>query len=159
MFTEQIKTTDANKALVHRLINEWWGTNTPDPSVADELIGPDFIDHGMPGQVPGPEGVKQGAAKNAAEHATAWGDLRYTLDELIAEGDKVVARGSWSGTHKGDVKTPFGTMPGTGKKATVQAIAIFRIADGKLAEQRGMFDDLSFYQQVGAIPTPDEVSV
>ena len=81
------------------------------------------------------------------------------MDELIAEGDKVVARGSWSGTHKGDVKTPFGTMPGTGKQATVQAIAIFRIADGKLAEQRGMFDDLSFFQQVGAIPTPDEVSV
>ena len=63
MSTEQIKTTDANKALVHRLINEWWGTNTPDPSVADELIGPDFIDHGMPGQVPVPKVSSKGLLK------------------------------------------------------------------------------------------------
>jgi predicted ester cyclase len=150
--------TEANKALVQRLINEWWGKNTPAPSVADELIGPDFIDHDNPGQMPGPEGVKQGAVKNAAEFATAWGDLGYTLDELIAEGDKVVARGRWSGTHQGDVKTPFGTMPGTGKQVTVKAISIFRIADGKLAEQWSMPDDLGFFQQVGAIPTPDQGS-
>ena len=150
--------TEQNKALVHRVINEWWSTNTPDPSVADELIGPDFIDHDMPGQIPGPEGAKQGAAKNAAEYATAWGDLGYTLDKLIAEGDKVVARGSWSGTHQGDVKTPLGTRPGTGKQVTVEGITIFRIADGKLAEQWSMSDDLSFFQQVGAIPMPDEAS-
>jgi predicted ester cyclase len=149
---------ETNKALVRRLLNEWWSTNTPDPSVADEIIGPDFIDHGMPGQVPGPEGVKQGAAKNAAEHAGAWGDLGYTLDELIAEGDKVIALGSWGGTHQGDVKTPFGTRPATGKQVTVKMITIFRIADGKLGEQWSMGDDMSFFQQVGAIPMPEQGS-
>jgi predicted ester cyclase len=150
--------TEKNKALAHRLINEWWNTDPPDPAVADELIGPDFIDHVNPGQIPGPEGVKQGAAKQAAEEAGAMGDRRYTLGELIAEGDKVVAVGSWSGTHQGDLETPFGTRPGTGKSVTIKTIHVFRIADGKVAEQWGMFDELGFYQQVGAISTPEQGS-
>jgi predicted ester cyclase len=145
---------EENKALVRRLINEWWNTNTPDPAVADELFAPDFIDHGMPGQAPGPEGVRQGHAKNEAEAAGVWADLSYTLDELIAEGDKLVAIGSFSGTHQGDLKTPFGIRPGTGKQVTVKTVTVFRIADGKLAEQWGMFDEMGFFQQVGAIPTP-----
>ena len=135
---------EEHKALVRRLINEWWNTDAPDAAVADELIGSDFIDHGMPGQAPGPEGVKQGHAKNEAESAGVWADLRYTLDELIAEGDKVVALGRFSGIHQGDVETPFGIRPGTGKQVIVKTITVFRIADGKLAEQWGMATTWAF---------------
>lgn len=149
---------EENKALVRRLINEWWNTDTPDLAVADEIIGPDFIDHGMPGQAPGPEGVKQGHAKNVAEQSPGWADLGYTLDELIAEGDKVIALGRFTGTHMGDVETPFGIRPGTGKQVSVRSITVFRIADGKLAEQWSLGDDMSYFQQVGALPTREQGS-
>jgi predicted ester cyclase len=84
--------------------------------------------------------------------------LGYTLDELIAEGDKVVALGRFSGTHQGNLETPFGIRPGTGKQVTIKTITVFRIADGKLVEQWGLGDDMGFFQQVGAIPTPDQGS-
>jgi predicted ester cyclase len=77
---------------------------------------------------------------------------------LIAEGDKVVALGRFSGIHQGDVETPFGIRPGTGKQVIVKTITVFRIADGKLAEQWGMGDDMGFFRQVGALPTANQGS-
>jgi predicted ester cyclase len=148
---------EENKAVVRRIIDEWWKAPTPDPAVADELIAPDFIDHERPNQQPGPEGVKQGAAESAAAFG-GWADLQFTLDELIAEGDKVVALGTWSGTHEGEVQTPVGPVPGTGKQVNSKMVTIFRIANGKLAEQWGIWNELAMLQQIGAIPTPGQAN-
>ena len=144
--------TEETKAVVRRLIDEWWNAPTPDPAVADELIAPDFIDHDRPNQQPGPDGVKQGAAEVFA----GWADHQYTLQELIAEGDKVVALGTWSATHQGEVQTPFGPVPGTGKRVSGKGATVFRVANGKLAEQWGFVNELEWLQQIGAIPAPGQ---
>jgi predicted ester cyclase len=145
--------TEENKTIVRRWIEEWWIKHNPD--IVDELIAPDFIDHGTPGQIPGPEGVRQGGSVLEA----AFSDLHFAIDDLIAEGDKVVAFGTWIGVHQGEVSTPLGTVPGTGNKVIVPAMTIFRIADGKLAEQWGIMEEVSFLKQIGAISTPDQAGV
>jgi steroid delta-isomerase-like uncharacterized protein len=75
-------------------------------------------------------------------------DIQWTLEELIAEGDKVAARFTMRGTHQG---TFFGVPP-TGKKITVQALNIYRFADGQIVEERGQPDLLELLKQIGAIP-------
>ena len=75
-------------------------------------------------------------------------DLWWQIDDLIAEGDKVVARTTMSGTHSGDF---FGIAP-TGRRVSVVGVHVFRIQDGKVAEHWGSNDDLSLMRQLGVIP-------
>jgi predicted ester cyclase len=144
--------TEENKAIVRRWIEEWFSKHNQ--SVVDELVGPDFIDHGRPGQQPGPEGVKQGATANDS----AFSDMRFAIDDLIAEGDKVVAFGTWTGVHQGELSTAVGTIPATGNRVIVPAAIVFRIADGKLAEQWGIMEEVSLLKQIGAFSTPDQAA-
>jgi predicted ester cyclase len=69
---------------------------------------------------------------------------------LIAEGDKVVSRGSWTGPHTG----PLGNIPPTGKKVTVSGIDIIRVANGKIVEHWEATDSLGLLTQLGLIPGP-----
>jgi predicted ester cyclase len=80
----------------------------------------------------------------------AFPDLETVIEELIAEGDKVVRRGYFQGTHHG----AFQGIPATGKRVTVPLIAIERIVDGKLLEHRASPDIMGLMQQLGAIPAP-----
>jgi len=80
---------------------------------------------------------------------TAFPDLHLTIEDIIAEGDNVVVRQTFQGTHKGDL---MGILP-TGKQATATGISIFRVANGKAVEQRANYDDLGLMQQLGVIPT------
>ncbi len=144
--------TEENKAIVRRWMEEWFSKHNQ--SVVDELVAPDFIDHGRPGQQPGPEGVKQGATPNDS----AFSDLHFAIDDLIAEGDKVVAFGTWTSVHQGELSTSLGTIPATGNRVIVPAMIIFRIADGKLAEQWGIMEEISLLKQIGAISTPEQAS-
>ena len=80
---------------------------------------------------------------------TAFPDAEFTMDDVLAEGDKVVFRSSWSGTHQGAIQR----IPPTGKKVTVKTIVINRIIDGKIVELWSIADSLGMMQQLGVIPS------
>ena len=119
-----------NKALARRLFEEFFGGY--DQELADRFIAPDFVDHNpLPGQPPGPEGVKW---VNATLH-NAHSDLRFIVDDVIAEGDKVVVRWTLRGVHTG----PMLGMPPSGREVDERVIAIFRVAGGKIVERWAAF--------------------
>jgi predicted ester cyclase len=111
-----------------------------------ELFTPDYIDHSRPGFPPGPEGVVQPFTMARA----AMPDLHATLDELIAEGARVVARGTIAGTQTSALMG----IPAMGKRIATTYIDINRIADGKIAERWATQDDLGMLQLLGLIPRP-----
>ena len=82
----------------------------------------------------------------------AFPDISYTVQDVIAEGDKVVTRKTFSGTHKGD----FMGVPPTGKKGEIGVIDIFCIANGRIAEHWMEGDNLGLMQQLGIIPPPGQ---
>jgi predicted ester cyclase len=83
---------------------------------------------------------------------TAFPDYHITIEDVVAEGDKVVLRFHWSGTHKGEF---MGIAP-TGNKVTVTAMSMHRIEGGKEAEQWGELDRLGMMQQLGVVPPPEQ---
>ncbi len=136
---------EENKAVVHRLLEEGWNQHNLD--VIDDLNAPDLVDHSAP---PGFPSDKAGARQGSAMYLQAFPDLHFTLEDLIAEGDKVVARWSSRGTHQGEL---FGVPP-TGKLVTSTGINIARIRDNRIVETWQNLDMLGILQQIGAIPTP-----
>jgi steroid delta-isomerase-like uncharacterized protein len=134
--------TEENKAVVRRYIEEW---NKQNPAGVEELVAPEWVAHGTPpGSSPDLAGLKQAFPA----FFTAFPDLHFVVEDMIAEGDKVVARVTMRGTHRGD----FMGIPPTGKQVSNTGIEISRIEDGKLVETWVNRDDLSFLQQLGAIP-------
>jgi steroid delta-isomerase-like uncharacterized protein len=77
-------------------------------------------------------------------------DIQWTLEDMVAEGDKVAARFTFRGTHRG----PFFGVPPTGKSIVGQSMAIYRLADGQIVEENGLPDMLGILRQIGAVPTP-----
>jgi steroid delta-isomerase-like uncharacterized protein len=120
--------------------------NTASEALAAELISPDAIFH-----VPGRHEPMRGPAGYLAiiqMMREGFPDIQWTLEEMIAEGDKVAARFTMRGTHLG---TFFGT-PSTGKKIAVQALNIYRLSRGQIIEETGQPDLLGLLQQIGAVP-------
>ena len=115
--------------------------NKQDLSSLDDLVATDYFDH--TNQLRGLEDVKQ----LAAMMFKAFPDFHVTIDDIIAEGDKVWVRETETMTHKGEYR---GLAP-TGKKMTFACVDIFRIADGKVAEAWHVYDFLDFYKQLGII--------
>ncbi len=114
---------EANKAIIRRFYEEI--LTKGDLAVADELCAPDYAGHFLPPTVPpGIEGLKQ----LLTMYRTAFPDLRFTIEDLIAQGDKVVARATTRGTNQG---TFLGSAP-TGKQVAVTGIDMFRLVDGKV---------------------------
>jgi steroid delta-isomerase-like uncharacterized protein len=111
-----------------------------------DLYGDDWVGH-FPGM---PTLDAEGHELYSKVMATAFPDLVRRIDDLVAEGDKVVARWSAEGTHLGD----FNGMPPTGTFATSSGITVFRIADGRIVEEWSENDLLGLLQQLGAIPSP-----
>jgi steroid delta-isomerase-like uncharacterized protein len=83
---------------------------------------------------------------------TAFPDYKHTINDLIAEGDKVVARWTFHGTHEGD----FQGLPPTGKKVTIPCISVFRLVDGKIMDDWTISDTYSLMHQLGALPAPGQ---
>jgi predicted ester cyclase len=139
---------DANKALFRRFMEEV--ANQGHLAAVDELMAPDFTEHEAmpPGTPPGREGVKQAFAMVRA----ALPDLRVAIDDEIAEGDRVVFRETWRGTHRGEL---LGTAP-TGKAVEFGVIDIVRVAGGKIVDHWAQTDWLSLLQQIGALPPPGQ---
>ena len=140
--------TEQNKALVRQLVEELF--NRGNMSRADELLAPDFVEREeLPPGIPRDrEGVKQ----LTTMLRSAFPDFKATIDDIIAEGDKVVVRSTWSGTHKGE----FMGIPPTGKRVSFGVFDIVRIAGGKVVEHWGQMDNMRMMQQLGVIPVPGE---
>ena len=136
---------EENKAIARR---GYEAINQNNLDALDEVVASDITDHDpAPGQAPGLEGVKQWFS---SMH-TAFPDFQMNVEDMIAEGDKVVARVSLSGTHQGE----FMGIDPTGNRVTITGIDILRInAEGKIVEHWGNFDDLSMMQQLGVMEPP-----
>jgi steroid delta-isomerase-like uncharacterized protein len=137
-------TSEANKLTMHRFVEF---INTASQKLAEELISPNAIFH-VPGR---PEPMRGPAGYLAIIEMMRGGfpDIQWTLEEMVAEGDKVAARFIMRGTHQG---TFFGVAP-SGKKIAVQAMNFYRLSDGKFVEERGQPDMLGLLQQIGAAPS------
>jgi steroid delta-isomerase-like uncharacterized protein len=141
---ELLMSVEQNKANVRRVFEEGW--NQGNTAVFDELFAADYLGHDPSGPIHGPEGFKQ----YYATYRAAFPDTRLTIEDLIAEGDKVVARWTGTGTHQGALMG----IPPSGKQVTITGISIIHIANGKAVEDWVNFDALGMLQQIGALPTP-----
>ena len=134
--------TTTNKAIVRRYLEQVFNEHRPD--LVEEFVTLDFESHtGLP---PGPEGVKQFVVASLA----AFPDQQTVIDDVIADGDKVVVRATFSATHLGDL---YG-MPPTGRPVTMSWIAIYRLVNGKITEHWYQDDKMGLMQQLGAVPAP-----
>jgi steroid delta-isomerase-like uncharacterized protein len=116
----------ANRALVRRFIEDFWAGG--DLSRVAEFLAPGYIEHNLlPGQEPGLEGYKHRFLSLRA----AFPDVRITIEDMLAEGDRVMARVTIEGTHLG----PFLGQPASGRVVRMAAINIYRVADGQIAER------------------------
>ena len=134
---------EENKAIAQRITEEIWGKG--DLALIDELFAPNYVDHNpLPGFAPDREGLKQSVTMMQA----AFPDLHTHVEDLIAEENKVVARFSGHGTHKGELMG----IPPTGRDVTVAGIQICRIVDGKVVEDWTELDNMGMMQQLGVVP-------
>jgi predicted ester cyclase len=139
-------TTTSNTDLCVKAQRELFGAGRLE--LADELIGPDCLDHGADtgsvrsGEAPrGPEGIK-GVVRWLR---TAFPDLAYEIDDAFEGGDRVALRCTARGTHTGEF---LGQSP-TGRSFVVQQIHLFRVEDGRIAEHWACRDDLGMVHQLG----------
>lgn len=135
----------ANRALVRRFIEDFWAGG--DLSRVEDFLAPDYIEHNLlPGQEPGLEGYKRRFLSLRA----AFPDVRITIEDMLAEGDRVMARVTIEGTHLG----PFLGQPASGRVVRMAAINIYRVAGGQIAERWGVQDLYGLLRQM----TGDETS-
>jgi steroid delta-isomerase-like uncharacterized protein len=134
-----------NKTIAERFNEDVWGRG--DEAALEELLDPTFVDHdALPGQSPDREGHKQ----ILALFRSAFPDLNVNTEDIVAEGDKVVARWTARGTHQGEL---MGIAP-TGKEVTIKGIDVLRIAEGRILERWAEYNALEVMQQLGAVPGP-----
>jgi steroid delta-isomerase-like uncharacterized protein len=139
-------TETENKELVHTLTNEAMSEHNMD--IADELVSEDYVAHNsmVPEPYYGPEGFKETMSK----FLTAFPDMDYTVDAVIAEDDKVVTRYRGTATHEGGLMG----IPPTGKEIELKGTIIWRIEDGQIAEAWGEWDFMNLLKQLGFIVLP-----
>jgi steroid delta-isomerase-like uncharacterized protein len=139
--------TEENKSIVRRFVDEVQSKD--DIDAIDELCSPEFVNHSAPPGVPSNcEGVKQVTAM----FRQAFPDSYFTVEDMVAEGDKVATRKTFHGTHQGE----FMGIPPTGQQVSTGLIDVVRIVDGKVVEHWSMGDNLGMMQQLGVIPTPEQ---
>lgn len=135
--------SEANKELVRRGFEALFGD--AEPGEVEEVFHPDFVNHeAAEGRPRGPAGMRE----TAAWLRKTFGDPSFEVQDIVAEGDRVVARVLFSGTHAGEVMG----MPPTGKEFTVQHFHEYRIEDGKIAEHWACRDDIGLMRQLGVLP-------
>ena len=136
---------ESNKALIRRFIAESNKGKAAAMAVIDELYAADLVFHNSHGEdMRGLENFRQ---YNSA--LTSVPDARFSIDDLIEEGDKVATRWTMTGTHTG--VSPSG-IPATNRKLTISAITIDRIIGGKIVEEWERSDTLGVMQQLGVVP-------
>jgi steroid delta-isomerase-like uncharacterized protein len=135
-----------NKAIVRRFYEEVW--NKRKLEVVDELISPSHAlnDPIVSGSQTGPKLYK----RRVVELTTSFPDLRFTIEDIIAEKGKVVVCWTISGTHKGE----FTDIPATGKKVSLEGITIHHITNGKILDSYARWDALGLLRQLGDVSPP-----
>jgi predicted ester cyclase len=139
--------TEENKASGRRFIEE--ALNRGNLAVADELAAPSFVDHSLP---PGVPPTLEGLKSFLMQFRAAFPDLHYTIEDQIAEGDRIVQRLTGTGTMKGD----FQGMPASNKSARWSEIHIARWANGKAVEHWGVVDQMDMLAQLGFAQAPGQ---
>lgn len=139
--------SEENKAIARRIFEEVWNQGNLD--VADEILDASHVAHGRGGELPtGPEGFKQ----FVSIYLSAFPDTQFTIEDQIAEEDKVVTRWTAHGTHKGELMG----IPATGKQVVVTGISINHFVGGKIVEAWDNWDGLGMMQQIGVVPAMGE---
>jgi steroid delta-isomerase-like uncharacterized protein len=134
---------EENKAVIASFVEEV--INQGQFARVDDLVAADFVElDPLPGQQQGREGLKQ----VIKAFRSAFPNIRWVIEEMVGEGDKVFSRFTWYGTHRGE----FFGVPATGKEITVKGMVVDRIVDGRMAESRILMDGLSLMRQLGVIP-------
>jgi steroid delta-isomerase-like uncharacterized protein len=134
---------EENKAVVRRFVEEVF--NHGHLAAVDQFLAAEYRDaNALPGQEPGREGAKRAFSL----YQDVFPDLRYTIEEMIAEGDTVVTRVTFRGTHRG----AFLGIPPTNRQVSVPAVHITRLVEGTIREHWSLMDDLGLMQQLGVVP-------
>ncbi len=138
-------TTDP-KTIVRRVYDEIWNQNNPEK--ANELFAPGYVDHdpATPNTDRGPEAFRS----IFKTYHTAFPDTRFTIDEIIAEGDRVSVRWTAQGTHHGELR---GVRP-SGKRVSVTGTGFYLVNKGRIQESWTNWDALGLMRQIGAIHEP-----
>jgi len=133
-----------NKTIIRRLYEEVW--NKRKLEVISEIVSPSHALQGpnISGSSVGPEAYK----RQFLLFLAGYSDLHFTIDDIIAEKDKVVACWTFSGTHRGD----FMGIPATNKKVSMDGMTIHHLAGGKIMDSYGNWDALGMMQQLGVVP-------
>jgi steroid delta-isomerase-like uncharacterized protein len=139
-------TIETNKATVRRYLETVIGEGHVD--LVEEFMAEGIELHGT-GLAPGLAAIQEWVATLVA----AFPDRHLTIDDIVAEGDRVVARTTLNGTHQGEMQG----IPATGKSVTQPSITVFQLANGKIAEGWYASDHLTMMQQLGVIPVPQTV--
>lgn len=139
-------TAEENKAIYLRFIDEVFTGG--DLAALDDHVAPDLVDH----SAFNPSGDREGVRQGFAMMREAFPDGQVIVEDLIAEGDKVVSRYAFRATHQGQF---MGVAP-TGKQVTMTGIEITRFAGGKMVEHWEQYDALGLMQQLGLVPTPGQ---
>ncbi len=132
--------TDRNKAVIRRFVEEV--QNGQDWAAYDELNDPDFVNLSAP---PGMPSDRAGGKLYLQAFAAAYPDAHFEIDDMIAEGDSVVTKKTFTGTNTGE----FAGMPATGRQVSLQYVDIMRVRDGRIVEHWLSMNQLSWMQQLG----------
>ena len=136
---------EENKALAHRA---WDAVDPDDLSAIDEVYAADCLIHETDQDLRGTEALK----RYVSTFFEGFPDMSITVEDAIAEGDKVVTRMKARGTHTGE----FMGIPPTGKRVEVAGITVHRVEGGKIAEEWEVFDAMGMMQQLGVVPSPEQ---
>jgi steroid delta-isomerase-like uncharacterized protein len=136
--------TERNRQVIVGGFDE--GINRGNLAYFDDSIAPNYVNHNMPTPGPGPEGLKAVIQM----FQIAFPDFHVTVEEALAEGDRVCTRGYFTGTHREE----FNGIPATGKSVRVGYTDIWRLEDGKAVENWVQMDMMGMLQQLGVIPAP-----
>jgi len=140
--------TESNKQRAREFIERIW--NDHNLEAVDDFVTPDFVQHDpLSGEARGPEGMR----RFVSTYLDAFPDLQFTIEDMVAEGDRVVTHWTSRGTHKGAL---MGIEP-TNRSVEVSGITIARMADGQTREAWVVWDALGLLNQLGVVPRPDEV--
>ena len=136
--------TENNKAVIRKFLEEVINQNRMDR--ATDLVAEDFVElDPLPGQRQGREGLKEVLGMMRA----AFPDIHWVVEEMVAEGDTVVTRFTWTGIHRGT----FLGVSATGRSISVKGVVIDQLSAGKMSKSRILMDSLGLMQQLGAIPS------
>ena len=138
--------TEQNKTICRQMVEDVF--NKGNVNMVDEYLVENFVEHEV--LPPGIPGGREGVKLLISMMHSAFPDFKATINDLVEEGDKIVCRMSWTGTHKGD----FMGIPATGKKVSFGVIDMMQMEGGKFTEHWGLMDMAGLMQQLGVMPPP-----